>query len=59
MARVARDYLRYITGNVDTYPGGMTAKLRRAWGFNNLLPATSNGEEKIAMTTAIMRLMHW
>lgn len=44
MARVARDYLRYITGNVDTYPGGMTAKLRHAWGFNSLL--NSDGNDK-------------
>ena len=37
MARVAREYLRYVVGNVDTYPGGVTAKLRHGWGFNSLL----------------------
>ncbi len=45
MARVARDYLRYITGNVDTYPGGMTAKLRKAWGFNSLINQDNNNEK--------------
>lgn len=44
MARVAREYLRYVVGDhksglpkVDTYPGGVTAKLRRGWGFNSLI----------------------
>lgn len=53
MARVAREYLRYVVGDrvkgfpaVDTYPGGITAKLRRGWGLNSLLPADPDGAEK-------------
>lgn len=53
MSRVAREYLRYVVGDrvkgypaVDTYPGGVTAKLRRGWGFNNLLPTAPDGAEK-------------
>ncbi len=53
MSRVAREYLRYVVGDrvkgfpaVDTYPGGVTAKLRRGWGFNSLLPPAPDGAEK-------------
>lgn len=53
LARVAREYLRYVVGDrvkgfpaVDTYPGGVTAKLRRGWGFNSLLPEGADGAEK-------------
>ncbi len=53
LARVAREYLRYVVGDrvkgfpaVDTYPGGVTAKLRRGWGMNSLLPANADGAEK-------------
>lgn len=54
MARVAREYLRYVVGDrqdtaypaVDVYPGGITAKLRRGWGLNSLLPRASDGSEK-------------
>jgi len=50
-AKLAREYLRYLVPDrkegfpaVDTYPGGMTAKLRKAWGLNALINA--NGNEK-------------
>ncbi len=53
LARVAREYLRYIVGDrvkgfpaVDTYPGGVTAKLRRGWGWNALLPNDPKNQQK-------------
>jgi CRISPR-associated endonuclease Csn1 len=53
MARVAREYLRYVVGDrvqgfpaVDTYPGGVTAKLRRGWGLNSLLHVDPDDAEK-------------
>ena len=51
VAKLAREYLRYLVPDrkenypaIDTYPGTMTAKLRRAWGLNSLI--NPNGEEK-------------
>ncbi|MCH2548256.1 MAG: type II CRISPR RNA-guided endonuclease Cas9 [Alphaproteobacteria bacterium] len=53
MARLAREYLRYIVGDhagkkgfskVDVYPGKLTSKLRRAWGYNGLI--NPNSDEK-------------
>ena len=51
VAKLAREYLRYLVPDrkpnypaIDTYPGTMTAKLRRAWGLNSLI--NPNGDDK-------------
>lgn len=55
MSRVAREYLRYVVGdkegtnghsNVDAYSGGLTAKLRHAWGLNNLLADENDAKNR-------------